>query len=123
MAHITVVEAALGLVEDYPRKGRPKPTVLPNIRSVGRLSCRLVALLKDEAVETTLDRLFELRSRFVHGRAMESVPIEALISARRLARRVAAALLDLAASDPTATREAVLEGLLLKGAKMLDRSG
>lgn len=123
MAHITVVEAALGLVEDYPRKGRPRPTVLPNIRSVGRLSCRLVALLKDEAVEATLARLFELRSRFVHGRAMESIPIEALIDARRLARRVAAALLERAATDPTAGRETVLEGLLFEGAKMLRRSG
>lgn len=122
MAHIAVAEAALGLSTDYPRKGRPKPTVLPKISSIGRLSCRLVGLLEDVEVAPTFDRLFELRSEFVHGRAMDAIPIKALMDARRLARRVANAILALAAADPSAPREAVLEALLVSGAERLGRA-
>ena len=111
MAHITVVEAALGVPSDHFKR----PT-FKALRSTERIARRIAALLDDDDAAATFRRLFKVRSQFVHGRAMETVPVENLDAARRLARRVSAALLARAAAEPSASRDAVLAGLLAAGA-------
>lgn len=96
MAHMTAIEAALGLQADFSKKGRSKHD---QISATARLAKRVAILLGDAQAGQDYADLFELRSAFVHGR-----PIAGQISgknrtlARRLARRVVVALVD-AAND------------------------
>lgn len=91
MAHMTVIEAALGLHDDFQKKGMSPSK---------RVRKRLEALLGDAKAGADYSDLFKTRSTYVHGRA-----IPGLISsqrrnlARQLARRVAVALID-AANGP-----------------------
>lgn len=98
MAHMTTIEASLGMLAD---RGKAPPG---NARlSPGkRLEARIAALLQDPAAATIYEELFELRSRFVHGRAFaDKVPSADRNKARSLARRVVAALVE-AAAGPAA---------------------
>ena len=59
--------------------------------------------------------MFDLRSTFVHGRGgLAAVSTVQRVAARRLARRVAAALTDLGAVSAR-SRDAVLATLLVEG--------
>lgn len=102
LANITVIDSALGLHTDHG-KG-------PTARLVARLS----ALLDDDA-GNDYRRLFNTRSEFVHGRAMEAIPGKDRLHARRLARRAAVALLQ--AARQVADREGYLDKLWAAGRK------
>lgn len=103
VAHMTTVEAALGLHADYDRPG-----------ATSRLRARIAALLSDNSAADLHRELFSVRSCYLHGRGMEGrISSEKRKGARRLARRVVEALVARAkeVSAPT-TREDFLSSLL-----------
>ena len=115
MAHMTAIEAALGLEMDHKRKARPKPDPHPKRSPTDRVAARIGAALTDAKAVQQYKDLFELRSAFVHGRAgLQKISTPQRVLARNLARRVAAALVSLAA-HPVRSREDVLAGLLDQG--------
>ncbi|WP_293682248.1 hypothetical protein [uncultured Phenylobacterium sp.] len=96
IGHLTALEASLGLRADQSREKV--------------LSARISALLHDPAAATIYGELFNLRSEYVHGRAMGVISGAARVAARRLARQVADALVG-SVLDPTDDRHAYLQRL------------
>lgn len=114
IAHLTVLEAALGLQSDYggkraasdPRKGRKATQIM---------MARVAALLDDAAAAVEFEELFNLRSAYVHGRPMAPISSVDWFRARRLARRVVVALVRYATGFAGAApldREAFLVALM-----------
>lgn len=98
MAHMTTIEAAVGLESDHRRKLRPRPDPHPKCSSTERVAARLAAALADPGAARDYKRLFELRSAYVHGRAgLGCVSTADRVLARRLARRVVLELVPLSA--------------------------
>lgn len=93
IAHLTTLEAALGLRKDQARERT--------------MSKRIEVLLDDPAAEETYGRLFNLRSEYVHGRVMTAISGGDRTEARRLARRVVEALMQ-RAQTAIVDRESVL---------------
>ncbi|BBI19327.1 hypothetical protein EKJ_01740 [Qipengyuania flava] len=94
MAHMTTIEAALGLRSDFNQAGRPKGA---RMSPRDRLAKRVEALLGDPKAGSSYTDLFETRSAFVHGRSIQGlVPSKDRVLARQLARRVTVALIDAA---------------------------
>lgn len=115
MAHITTIEAALGLQTDF-RVSKTDP--FPRANSSRRLQARIAGLLNEKDAASRFKALFDLRSQFVHGRAgVGRIGSNQRIEARRLARRVSAALVDHALRD-LRPREEVLADLLVAGMAM-----
>lgn len=117
MAHMTAIEAGVGLRSDFPTPGQPKPPASsPHGKRIGakqRVVQRISKLLGDLQAGSDYGDLYELRSAFVHGR-----PIPNMISsanrnlARSLARRIVVALVDAANATPAPTsREDFLSAL------------
>jgi hypothetical protein len=119
LAHITVVEAALGLQIDHDSHKRRK---LLNQNSQGatfRVAKRLSGLLGSKADGDAFQRLFKERSKYLHGRPMNSISTSERILARCLARRVVEALGKAALAMPAPTsREIYLDGLLDAGLRL-----
>lgn len=110
IAHLTAIEAALGMKVDF--EGKPPPGV-KQMGATKRLIGRVEALLGDRAFAADYAALFELRSGYLHGRSMaDKVPRGEAARARRVARAVARALVD-AAGGPAGrkSREEFLWGL------------
>ena len=99
LAHITTIEAALGLHSDYDRKTRPKIARRRNVTYC--MAARVAALLDTKTDGAEYRRLFDFRSDFLHGRKMAPIPSEARIAARRLARRVVNGLVKVALANTT----------------------
>jgi len=119
MAHMTAIEAALGLEMDYMRKLRPKPDPHPKPSATERVAARIGAALTDPRAAQDYKELFDLRSRFVHGRAgLNTISTRQPVLARILARRVVCALVGLAAY-PARPRADVLADLLDRGVAYL----
>ena len=115
IAHMTAIEAALGLEMDHNRKLRPKPDPHPKPSATERVAARIGAALTDEKAVRDYKDLFELRSAFVHGRAgLQKISAPQRVLARNLARRVACALVTLAGKSPR-PRADVLADLLDQG--------
>jgi hypothetical protein len=115
MAHMTAIEAALGLESDHRRQLRPKPDPHPRTSPTERIAARIGAALTDAKAVQDYKGLFELRSAFVHGRSgLQPISTPQRILARNLARRAAGALVELAA-QPGRSRAAVLADLLDQG--------
>jgi hypothetical protein len=96
IAHLTVLEAALGLRADRARE-----------LTVG---ARVQALLGDPSDASAYGRVFNQRSEYVHGRPMAGISGTNRNDARRLARRVADALVS-QAQFPIADRVGFLQSL------------
>lgn len=120
MAHMTAIEAAVGLEMDHKKWLRPKPDPHKKVSSAtDRVAARLAAVLSDRASVQAYKDLFELRSTFVHGRAgLQKVSTTQRVMARSLARGVARGLVDVALKG-TRTRTDVLSDLLDHGAQYL----
>lgn len=120
MAHMTAIEATVGLEMDHKKWLRPKPEPHKAISSAtDRVSARLAAVLNDAASVQAYKDLFDLRSTFVHGRAgLQKVSTKQRVMARSLARGVACGLVDLALKGPR-PRADVLSDLLTRGAPYL----
>lgn len=120
LAHITAIEAAVGHFDDHRgRKDRTKANA-PTL-STDRVGARLAALVGDRAAKAQFRQIFDLRSAFIHGRAdLSPISTNERLTARRLARRAAQGLVDLAVGQ-TLTREAALEQLLEVGVQLTNR--
>ncbi|HQS07309.1 MAG: hypothetical protein B7Y12_03020 [Rhizobiales bacterium 24-66-13] len=119
MAHMTAIEAALGLEMDHKRKLRPKPDPHPKPSATERVAARIGAALADAKAVQDYKNLFELRSAFVHGRAgLQKISTPQRVLARNLARRVARAMVALA-GHPMHSRAEVLADLLNQGVSYL----
>ncbi|WP_175824509.1 hypothetical protein [Burkholderia cepacia] len=116
IAHMTAIEASLGLEGDHRRKLRPKPDPHPGLSATNRVAARIGAALADAQAVQDYEDLFELRSAFIHGRAgLQKISTPQVVLARGLARRVARALVSLATAHPSSSREDVLANLLDRG--------
>ena len=119
LAHITTIEAALlsaarRLSEKLScRAGSPQGDAGDD-QNRGRVA----GLLGDRRYADQYEQLFDVRSAFLHGRAMTAISTLERVLARSLARQVVEALI-LATQTPTASREDFLDGLLDKGAPLL----
>jgi hypothetical protein len=114
LAHITTIEAALGLRSDYDRKTRPKIARGHSVTDC--MAARVEALLGTKTDAAEYRRLFDLRSLLLHGRKMGAIPGEERIAARRLARRVVNRLIEAALAEPAPqSRENFLNDLLTRG--------
>ena len=120
MAHMTAIEAAVGLEMDHKKWLRPKLDPHKKVSSATeRVAARVAALLNDRASVQAYKDLFELRSTFVHGRAgLQKVSTAQRVTARGLARGVARGLVDVA-SQGALSRTEILNDLLGRGARYL----
>lgn len=97
IGHLTALEASLGLFAD---RGRGEFV----------MKARIGALLGDPSAASAYGALFNLRSEYVHGRAMGDISGKARVEARSLARRVAGGLVE-SVLAPTDSRETFLQRL------------
>jgi hypothetical protein len=99
LAHITTIEAALGLQSDFP--GATK-----------RMVKRVTTLLGASVDGSDYRHLFDLRSRYLHGRPMDEIAGKDRLLARRLARRVVNEVVSAALKMPKSqSREEYLHSL------------
>jgi hypothetical protein len=120
VAHLTPIEAALGLHADYYPKLRPKPDPHKDLKAPRRIAARIAALLDDTSAADLHKRLFEVRSRYLHGRReIKAISIDERKLARSLARRVAEALVRANETSAPGSREEFLNSLLDRGVKKL----
>ena len=112
LAHILVIEAALGLPIDAKRR----PKLPDNPGATERVAARLSVLLGSVPSGEDFKKLFELRNQFVHGRPMSPIAGADRLLARRLARQTVGALVNAALETPApSSRETYLDTLLAKG--------
>jgi hypothetical protein len=112
LAHMTVLEAALGEEADHERKLRPKPD--RTLGATERMARKVAGLLGDPSAAQAYRDLFNIRSLFVHGRVgLTTISTEQKVMARRLSRRVANALLDRAAAGAPARPDLLAQLLVL----------
>jgi hypothetical protein len=111
LAHVTTIEAALGLESDYPKKGQAKQGASRRKGATKLLASRVSALLGASGGKD-YEELFNIRSKYLHGREMGAIPGKSRLLARQLARKVVNALVE-AAFDPACpqSREDYLRGL------------
>jgi hypothetical protein len=119
LAHITTIEAALGLRADYQKSFRVAPDRHRRMRPTDRMRGRVAGLLGGRLHADQYERVFEVRSAFLHGRAMTAISTEERVMARSLARQVIEALILATRSGPIVSREDFLDGLLDKGAPLI----
>ena len=119
LAHITTIEAALGLRADYQKSFRIAPDRHKRLRATDKMKGRVAGLLSGRSYADQYERLFDLRSAFLHGRAMTAISTEERVMARSLARKVVEALILATRSGSVSSRENVLDDLLDKGAALL----
>ncbi len=119
LAHITTIEAALGLRADYRRSLRLTPGRHKGMGPTKRMRGRVAGLLGDRRYADQYERLFDVRSAFLHGRAMTPTSNEERVMARSLAREVVEALILATQAGPILSRENFLDDLLDKGAPLI----
>jgi hypothetical protein len=119
LAHITTIEAALGLRADYVASERSRTSSRKRLSATKRVAARVAALLGDSAFANDYQRLFNVRSEFLHGRSMGAISTEEQVLARRLSRQVVCALIHAADQRTPMRRELYLEGLLDQGRGMI----
>ena len=118
MAHMTTIEAALGLEADHRRELRPKTDLHRNLSATKRVAARLGAALAEAKAIKEYRDLFDLRSAFIHGRGgLQKISTPQRVLARSLARRVVQALVIRASQLPRC-RDQVMCELLDKGSVM-----
>lgn len=112
IAHLTVIEAALGSESDHKRRLRPKPDPHARLSPTNRVAARLLAAIGEDKAAQDYELLFDLRSAFIHGRAgLQRISTQQRLSARSLARRAVCALIG-RARHPMRLREDVMSDLL-----------
>ena len=119
LAHITMIEAALGLLADYQKSFRIAPDRHKGMRATNRMRGRVAGLLGDRRYADQYEHLFDVRSAFLHGRAMSAISTAERVMARSLAREVVQALILAVQSGPVSSREDFLDSLLDRGAPLI----
>ncbi|WP_336072142.1 hypothetical protein [Nitratireductor rhodophyticola] len=117
LAHISTIEAALGLPLDYDPRARRK-IAGKNPGATCRVTLRISGLLKDGSFGKTYSKLYGLRSSFLHGKTMADISGDDRRSARALAREVVCALIGIASANPLVNREQLLDRLLDSGIQL-----
>ncbi|WP_017958489.1 hypothetical protein [Rhizobium leguminosarum] len=118
LAHLIAIEAALGLHADYDPARRVSPDRHKRIGATRRMRHRVSGLLGKRTFGDQFDRLFNIRSAFLHGRPMGGISSEDRVNARSLARRVACAVIDAATTGSFQSREDYLDDLLDAGLQL-----
>lgn len=119
MAHMTAIEAAVGLESDHFHHLRPRPDPHKGVKPMERVAARIAAALGDAGAAESYAALFHIRSTFVHGRGgLQKISSDQRILARKLARRLAAALVE-ASRGPERPRTEVLTELLDRGIRLV----
>jgi len=112
IAHLTVIEAALGLESDHRRGQRPKTDPHSKLSATKRVAARLRSAVGEDKAAQDYEHLFDLRSAFIHGRSgLQRISTQQRLLARSLSRRAVCALIRLA-GQPNILREHVLSELL-----------
>jgi len=119
LAHITTIEAALGLRAYYQKSSRVAPDRHKGMRATNRMRGRVAGLLGDRSHADQYEQLFDIRSAFLHGRAMTDISTQELVMARSLARQVVEALTLSTQSGQIPSRKDFLDSLLDKGAPLI----
>jgi len=110
LGHVIAIEAALGMVRDHDRRSRPKiGTKDPG--ATERLARRIATLIGDTTKAEDFNRIFRLRSDFVHGKHVNLISSSERTVARSLACEVINKLVDSAVAEPGVSREEYLERL------------
>ena len=118
MAHMTALEAAVGLESDQRSSRRQRPDPHLGLPARERIANRIAAAVGNAQARQEYLSLFDIRSAYIHGRAgLKPVSTDDRVLARRLARQVIQALVRLA-KQTNRTREAELANLLDTGCKM-----
>jgi hypothetical protein len=110
LGHVITVEAALGMARDHDRRSRPKNGG-KDIGATERVARRIATLTGVTAKADDFNRLFKLRSDFVHGKQVGLISPSERITARTLACEVVNKLVDAAVANPSMGREQYLERL------------
>ena len=120
MAHMTTIEAALGLHADHDRRARSLHH--PGWWATRRVGARVASILDDASAAGLYTELFDLRSAFIHGReSMEKISTFKRVEARRLAAAIAAAVVHYA-SQATQPRDSFLRELLDNGVELVTQN-
>lgn len=119
LAHITTIEAALGLRADYHKRFRITPDHHKGMSPTKKMRGRIAGLLGGRGYADRYERLFDLRSAFLHGRAMTAISTEEQVMARSLARDVVEALVLATGEGTILSREEFLDSLLDKGSLLI----
>jgi hypothetical protein len=80
---------------------------------------RIAGLLGHKRFADEYEKLFNLRSAFLHGRTMKAISTSERVLARSLARQVVQGLILAAKEASIVSREAFLDGLLDRGTPLL----
>lgn len=119
LAHITTIEAALGLRADYQKSFRIAPDRHSKMRPTNRMRGRVAGLLGGRSHADQYEQLFDIRSAFLHGRAMTDISTQEQVMARSLARQVVETLILATQAGQVPSREDFLDGLLDVGAPLI----
>jgi hypothetical protein len=109
LAHIIVIDAAIGMASDHD--ARRRPTITGSQGATERVSRRAAAITGEPGAAAEYKELFKIRSEFVHGRQLAAIPSAKRIAARSLARRVADGLVDAALAGNYGDRDSFLSSL------------
>jgi hypothetical protein len=115
LAHITLIEAALGLQADHRKSIRIAPNRHKGMPATKRMRGRLAGLLGDRRYADQYETLFNVRSAFLHDRTMAAISTNERVLARSLASKVVEALILATQAGPISSREEFLDTLLDKG--------
>ncbi len=118
LAHITTIEAALGLRADYQKGLRVAPDRHKRLSASRKMRGRVAGLLGDRCYADQYEQLFDVRSAFLHGRTMSAISTQERVTARSLARQVVEALLLATQAGLIVSREDFLDDLLDTGAAL-----
>ncbi len=119
LAHITMIEAALGMQADYQRHFRIAPDRHKKMGVTKKMRGRVAGLLGDQQFADQYDHLFNLRSAYLHGRNMSVISTRDRVSARSLARQVVEAMILASQTATISSRESFLDDLLDQGALLI----
>jgi hypothetical protein len=120
LAHLVVLEAAVGLKIDFEPKARIPVPGKGNLGAKFRISARLAGLLGSKSDADNFNDLYELRSEYLHGRLMSPIGTPSRMLARSMARRTVVALVAAATAQAKGmTRDRFLDQFLTTGATLL----
>lgn len=108
LGHVIAIEAALGMVRDHDRRSRPKAGG-KDVSATERGARRIATLTGATTKADDFNRIFKLRSDFVHGKHVGLISPSERTMARSLAREVVNKLVEAAVTEPGVGREQYLE--------------
>ncbi|GKW07613.1 hypothetical protein [Pectobacterium carotovorum] len=118
LAHIVVIDACMGEAREDRKLITDKKDI--GLQATGRLKYRLAGLLNDASVKENMTLLYDYRSKYVHGRDIFRIISSERNLARKLAREMLLAIIELVGLEPELTREQFLIRTLANGNALID---